>query len=214
MGTVRIALLFVLACAFLTSPGALSAGTAEEIALLNRFFQGLHSLAARFQQTVRDSEGRIVQESSGTLALQRPDRFRWDYLEPYRQVIVADGQRLWLYDEDLEQVTVKDFKAIGDTPATLLSSERPLEESFFITAAGNDGGLRWVELTPRRPDTGFTWIRLGFSGETLAVMVLTDSFDQISEIRFQDLRRNVALDPRRFIFQAPPGVDIIEDDTS
>ncbi len=197
-----------LACCILASPAA---APADGIAALQGFFQGLRSLEAAFHQTVRDETGRIVQESAGTLALQRPDRFRWDYVAPYRQVIVTDGRRLWIYDEDLEQVTVKDFAAIGDTPATLLSSDRPLEASFVLQDGGTGKGLSWVVLRPRRPDTGFARIRLGFAGNDLAVMTLTDSFDQTTEIRLDALRRNVAIDPRRFVFRPPPGVDVIDD---
>ncbi len=180
-------------------------------ARLETFFHGLETLQAEFQQTVRDTDGGMLQETRGTLALQRPNRFRWDYLAPYRQVIVTDGDKLWLYDEDLEQLTVKDFSAIGGTPATLLSSERPLTESFEIHELPPAEGLLWVELLPRNADSGFEKIRLGFSDKGLALMVLVDSFGQTSAIRFQHLRRNVSLDPQLFTFQAPPGVDIVYD---
>jgi len=195
----------------LTLTAAASATQDSATTRLEAFFQGLKTLQADFQQTVRDADGGILQETRGTLALQRPNRFRWDYLAPYRQVIVTDGDKLWLYDEDLEQVTVKDFSAIGGTPATLLSSERPLTESFEIRELAPAEGLLWVELLPRNADSGFEKIRLGFSDKGLALMELVDSFGQTSAIRFQHLRRNVPLDPQLFAFQAPPGVDIVYD---
>ncbi|MFQ5487575.1 MAG: outer membrane lipoprotein chaperone LolA [Gammaproteobacteria bacterium] len=195
----------------LTLSAAATAAQDSATAHLEAFFHGLKTLQVEFQQTVKDSDGGILQETSGTLALQRPNRFRWDYLAPYRQVIVTDGDKLWLYDEDLEQVTVKDFSAIGGTPATLLSSERPLAESFETRELPPAEGLLRVELLPRSPDSGFEKIRLGFSEKGLALMELVDSFGQTSAIHFHHLQRNIPIDPRLFTFQAPPGVDIVYD---
>ncbi|HHH35929.1 MAG TPA: outer membrane lipoprotein chaperone LolA [Gammaproteobacteria bacterium] len=199
-----------LALGLLAGAGPARAGS-DAANMPERFFHGLRTLSAEFHQTVRDHEGRLVQETDGRLALERPDRFRWDYLQPYRQVIVADGRHLWLYDPDLEQVTVKDFDAIGATPATLLSSDRPLSESFEIRDLGQHDGLRWTELRPRDDEAGFENIRLGFTGDTLAVMTLNDSFGQTSEIRFRHVRRNLPLTPGLFTFTPPAGVDVIRD---
>ena len=179
---------------------------------LETFFSDLDSLRAAFEQTVQDPQGNITQRLSGTVELARPMKFHWRYTAPYAQDIVADGRRLWLYDHDLEQVTVKPLdKNLRGTPASLLGSKRPLEESFDIREAGNHGGLAWVELRPRKEDTGFDSIRMGFANGTLAVMELLDSFGQTSTITFTRLQKNIAIVPGQFVFQPPPGVDIIYD---
>ncbi|HFD91956.1 MAG TPA: outer membrane lipoprotein chaperone LolA [Gammaproteobacteria bacterium] len=180
---------------------------------LETFFADLDSLSAAFEQTVQDPQGNITQRLSGTVELARPMKFHWRYTAPYVQDIVADGQRLWLYDHDLEQVTVKSLdKNLRGTPASLLGSKRPLEESFDIREAGNHGGLAWVELRPRQEDTGFDSIRMGFAGGTLVVMELLDSFGQTSIISFTELKKNTTIAPKQFVFEPPPGVDIIYDD--
>ncbi len=204
----RIATFCLLALLLTTNAWA---GQDSATARLKAFFHGLQTLRADFRQVVRDADGDILQETRGTLALQRPNHFRWDYLSPYRQVIVTDGNTLWLYDEDLEQVTVKDYAAIGGTPATLLSSDRPLEESFAIRELPPAAGILRVALRPLAEDSGFEKIRLGFSAQGLAFMELVDSFGQTSTIHFQNLRRNIPLDAALFTFQAPPGVDVIYD---
>ncbi|MDE2088990.1 MAG: outer membrane lipoprotein chaperone LolA [Gammaproteobacteria bacterium] len=178
---------------------------------LQAFFQGLHGLRADFVQTLRDGKLNEVQRSSGTLALQRPGKFRWDYRKPYHQLIVADGHTLWIYDHGLEQVTERPLgKALGNTPAMLLSSTEPLQKNFTVTDLGERNGLAWVELQPKAKDTGFTLIRLGFSTRTLKVMDLVDSFGQVTHLSFSNVRRNPALSPSLFEFTPPKGADVIK----
>jgi len=179
---------------------------------LQHFFGDLHSFSADFSQTVRNTTGKILQQSTGTMALQRPLKFRWAYRSPYEQLIITNGNRLWIYDRDLEQLTIKALNnSIGSTPAALLSNDQPLEKTFHIRGDGQRSNLSWVRLTPKKPDTGFELIRLGFVRNTLSVMVLTDSFGQTSTIRFSHLQKNIKLDHKQFIFSPPPGVDVIMD---
>jgi len=179
-------------------------------ARLEQFTAGLDSLRARFVQSLFDAAGQVVQESSGSMVLQRPGRFRWDYEQPYEQHIVADGSRLWIYDTDLQQVTVKALdNALGNAPINLLSQRRPLTEDFELREQPSHDGLQWVELEPRIKDTDFSSITLGIDVEGLKVMELRDSFGQRTEIRFLDIELNVATRPELFAFEPPPGVDVV-----
>jgi outer membrane lipoprotein carrier protein len=176
------------------------------------FLQGLQSLQAQFKQTLTDRGGRTVEEASGTLAIRRPDRFRWDYREPNQQVIVADGSRIWLYDADLEQVTVRKLDdTLSATPAMLLSGQGNLQDNFTVTQASQEGAILWVRLEPKRDDTDFKWVRLGFAGETLKFMQLADKLGQTTHLEFTQLERNPPIDPSRFTFTVPPGADVIGD---
>jgi len=182
----------------------------EAIERLDRFTTGLQSFSAGFVQTVYDEEQRPVQESHGQAWLQRPGLFRWEYETPYKQTIVADGERLWIYDEDLDQVTVKKVeRALGTAPIMLLSRREPLEEQFEIMERGQREGLYWVELQPRVDDTDFRRIFLGFDEQALKVMELRDRFDQATQIRFHHVRLNPELAADRFQFTPPAGVDVI-----
>lgn len=176
------------------------------------FLQGLQSLQAQFKQILTDRNGLSVEEASGTLAIRRPDRFRWDYREPNEQVIVADGSRIWLYDADLEQVTVRKLDAtLSATPAMLLSGQGALQDNFTVTQTAQEAGVFWVRMQPKRDDTDFKWVRLGFDGNTLKFMQLADKLGQTTHLEFSQLERNPALDPSRFSFSVPPGADVIGD---
>lgn len=176
------------------------------------FLQRLQSLQAQFKQTLTDRNGLTVEEASGTLAIRRPDRFRWDYREPNEQVIVADGSRIWLYDADLEQVTVRKLDdTLSATPAMLLSGQGNLQDNFSVTQTSQEGGVFWVRMQPKRDDTDFKWVRLGFDGNSLRFMQLADKLGQTTTLEFSQLERNPALDPSRFTFTVPPGADVIGD---
>jgi len=178
---------------------------------LNDFYQHVHAFRAQFSQTLTDADGNEVQKSSGSVEIQRPDRFRWDYTKPYPQVILGDGQRLWIYDSELEQVTVKDMAgAVGNAPALVLSGKRPLKADFVIKELGSRDGLEWVQLTPKRKDSDFKSVRIGF-GKELERLDLEDSFDQTTHIHFIHLQRNPKLDPKLFRFKVPAGVDVVGD---
>lgn len=177
---------------------------------LDAFFKDVQSLRGEFSQTVLDPRMNITEQAQGTLALQRPGKFRWDYKEPYHQMIIADGKKVWIYDIELEQVTVKPFtETVGNTPAQLLSSGENLEKSFAITERGVQGEFEWVELTPKQQDTNFERIRLAFDQTNLRVMELVDTFGQTTRLQFSRLERNPKLVPSLFDFKPPPGVDVV-----
>ena len=189
---------------------AAGAGAVER---LNAFLADVQSLEASFDQSLYDEDSKLLEESGGQLYLQRPDRFRWSYSEPYVQEIVADGSRLWIYDSELSQVTVRPLdNALGNTPALLLSSNAPLQENFVVREAGLRAGLDWVELTPRSPEGSFSSVLLGFAGPDLKTMELLDSFGQKTQLDFSSTRRNPELDPALFRFTLPTGVDVITDE--
>jgi outer membrane lipoprotein carrier protein len=179
------------------------------------FLQGLDSMQAQFKQVLTDRNGQSIDEASGTLAISRPDRFRWDYREPYQQVIVADGTRIWIYDSDLEQVTVRKLdETLSATPAMLLSGRSNLSDNFNVTQATREGAVEWVRMEPRRDDTDFKWVRLGFEGAVLKYMQLADKLGQTTSLEFSKVERNPPLDPSRFTFTVPPGADVIGDASS
>jgi outer membrane lipoprotein carrier protein len=178
------------------------------------FLRGLDGLQAQFKQVLADRTGKSTEEASGTLSIRRPDRFRWDYREPYQQVIVADGTRIWLYDSDLEQVTVRKLDdTLSATPAMLLSGKGNLEDNFTVTQVEQDGSpqVMWVRMEPKRDDTDFKWVRLGFVGVDLKYMELADKLGQTTHLEFSNIERNPPLDPSRFTFTVPPGADVIGD---
>lgn len=178
---------------------------------LNDFFTNVRSLRADFEQIVTDPRGKTVQNAKGTFAMQRPNKFAWNYFKPYEQVIVADGVKLWVYDKDLEQVTVKKLdEALGNTPALLLSGTRPLEEKFRITALPeNSDGLTWLELRPKESDASFQSVRLAFGKQHLEVMELTDGFEQVTRLQFSKIQSNGGLGLNEFKFVPPKGVDVV-----
>lgn len=206
----RIGLGIVL-CALLLWAGQAAAAPATRA--LDSFFDGLQSLQAEFDQTIV-REGRAVQKTRGRLHIHRPGKFRWSYEAPFEQLIVTDGDTLWVYEPDLEQVTRSRLDdTVGNTPAVLLSTLQPLGELFAILDAGPKDGLDWVMLEPLGEQAAFSRVFLGFdAGASLAAMEIVDSLEQSVRIRFHELRRNLALDPGLFRFTPPPGVDVIGED--
>ena len=197
------------------SPAAAATDDDAALARVQRYLDSIETLRAAFQQQLVDERGAVLEESTGTVYLHKPGRFRWDYLEPYEQVIIANGTRLWFYDKDLEQVTVSDFDpAAATTPAALLGGDAKLAEQFRVAAAPADAtlpaGYDWVTVAPRADDSQYQAISLGFRGERLAAMHLADNFGQTTVIRFSDEAPGVTLDPALFEFTAPAGVDVIE----
>lgn len=198
----------VLAAAFLISaPLALAESAAERV---DRYFAGLQTLRATFHQEITDSAGAVREAAEGTLAVQKPGRFRWEYRQPSPQLLVSDGRTIWLYDEELEQVTVrKAGETLGATPAALLSGRDRASDAFVAAAGEPRDGLEWVTLTPRHDDTDFREIRLGFAGSELRRMELVDRLGQTTRIDFSDVTLNPKLAPGLFDFEPPPGVDVV-----
>jgi outer membrane lipoprotein carrier protein len=193
-------------------PGLLYAGTATD--RLQDFFEKVHTFRADFKQEVVDPNQNVIQSSSGIMMVSRPGRFRWDYTKPYKQLIIADGKRVWLYDVDLEQVTVKPVDAVlGSAPALLLSGNTPLEKNFEIVDRGERNGLFWVELKPKQNDTGFESMLLGFGEAELEKMELNDSLGNLTRLSFSHSQRNTTIDDVMFMFTPPKGVDVIGEAT-
>lgn len=179
---------------------------------LYQFMQGLQSLEADFEQTLQDGRGQVTEKSSGTLAIKRPNQFRWDYLKPHPQLIVSDGQRLWLYDSDLQQVTVRKLdQSLAGTPAALLSGDEDLRKSFEVERLEDKGGWTWINLSPKRSDTDFKSVRLAVRKDQLGYMELTDKLGQTTLLQFSKFKRNPSLPASRFQFTPPAGVDVIGD---
>jgi outer membrane lipoprotein carrier protein len=177
---------------------------------LNRYFNDVQTITADFSQTVRGINQETLQESSGRMVIKRPDHFRWDYNKPYEQLIIGDGKNVWLYDVDLEQVTVKPAdKALENTPAVLLSGKRPLQETFSIREQGQRDGLEWVELTPKSQEATFTRMLLAFNASDLQIMELEDSLGQLTILRFTNVHKNPVVKAAQFRFSPPDGVDVI-----
>jgi outer membrane lipoprotein carrier protein len=197
------------AALFLLCAGTASAGQGP--ARLDRFLGGLQTLSARFEQEVEQAEIPDTQRSAGSLAIRRPGQFRWDYVEPYEQLVLADGQTIWLYDPDLAQVTRQEqAQALEGTPAQVLSDARPLTGSFTVLDAGEAEGLAWVELVPRDPDSQFERIRLGLDESGLRALEMADKLGQHTRFRFYEVKRNPLLADGLFQFEPPPGVDVLE----
>lgn len=177
---------------------------------LARFFTDVRNYSARFEQVVVDESGQTLQQSSGRMWIQRPDKFRWDYAEPFEQHIVGDGKRVWVYDVGLEQVTVRPLaRALGDTPAALLAGHGSIAENFTVNKLARAGG-DWVELAPKKKDAGFEKIRLGFQKNVLRHIELLDAFGQMTRISLSDYRENTPIDAARFSFTPPPGADVLQ----
>jgi len=202
----------LLAGALLIASGP--AGAAEEsVARVEKYLASLETLSADFVQVVRSRDGQITNRATGTLSISRPDRFRWDYRQPYVQVIVADGRKLWLYDADLEQVTVRPLRAgLGSTPAMLLSGAGKVSDSFTGGPVQTDGQWTWCRLVPRDRATDFEQVSLGFNARgELAAMELADKLGQTTALDFSNVKRNGPLDAGLFRFEPPHGADVIGD---
>lgn len=189
-----------------------SAAHAGGVERLQAFIAGAKTAEADFTQTVSDKSGRVMQQASGRMAFARPGKFRWDYSKPYEQVIVGDGTKLWLYDADLDQVTVRTLgDVIAGTPAALLAGDNAIEKYFVLKDAGEADGLEWLDATPKTRDTSFERIRMGFKGDTLVQMELFDFFGQRTTLKLTKMVRNPSIPASRFTFTPPKGADIIGD---
>jgi outer membrane lipoprotein carrier protein len=179
---------------------------------LDQFMKQTQSARGEFEQRIVNRDGKTVQQSSGALAFQRPGKFRWSYAKPYEQLIVGDGARVWIYDKDLAQVTVRKLdQALGATPAALLAGSNDALAAFVLKDDGTRDGLEWVEAAPRDKESSFERIRMGFGAQGLERMELSDSFGQTTLLRFVGLQSNPKLDAAQFTFTPPKGADVIGD---
>jgi len=184
--------------------------SAAELAKLDAFVTDTKSFTAGFEQTLYDADSEPLQVSTGTIQLKRPGRFHWQYATPNRQLLVSDGERLWLYDEELEQVTVNALEdKVGGTPLVILMGTRPLNEEFSVKVLGSAEGIDWFELIPKQDSADFEALFVGLKGSELAAMELRDNFGQATQIRFTDMNASANVSDSVFKFEPPKGVDVI-----
>ncbi len=176
---------------------------------LKTALRNMDNLSAEFKQTLLDEDKNIVQQSSGTLALQRPGKFAWIYTEPFEQRIIADGSELWVYDVELDQVTVKPMdESISNAPIMILMKESDVTQQFNVIEVGQRKFLFWVELEPQAKDLEYQRIFIGLEGGNVRAMELQDQFGQSTQIVFDNLRVGVVHNPATFKFVPPEGVDV------
>ena len=188
------------------------AARAASIDALKGMLQDTTSGKARFAQIVVDKNLKQLQQATGTMQFVRPGKFRWEYDKPYEQTIVGDGAKLWIYDKDLNQVTVRKLdKALGGSPAALLSGSNEIDRVYNLTNLGTQEGLEWLEALPKSKENAFERIRLGFGQGGLEAMELRDQFGQTTMIKFAGFERNPKLSPESFRFTPPKGADVITD---
>ncbi|MDH3764172.1 MAG: outer membrane lipoprotein chaperone LolA, partial [Gammaproteobacteria bacterium] len=176
---------------------------------LKAALKNMDNLTAEFKQTLRDEDKKVVQQSRGTLAMQRPGKFAWIYVDPFEQRIVADGSELWIYDVELEQVTVKPMdEGLSNAPIMILMKQSDVSQQFEISEVGQRKYLYWVELKPNASDLEYTAIYIGLEDDSVRAMELQDQFGQSTQIVFENLRVGVVHNPATFKFVPPPGVDV------
>ena len=203
------------ACAVLvTCLAAAQVAHAGAIDNLHRFLETTKTVRADFVQIVVAKNGKKPQQSAGVMMFSRPGKFRWKIEKPYSQLLVGDGEKVWIYDSDLRQVTVRKVDAaLGSTPAALLvgesSGKNALEKNFTLREVGEREGLEWLEAIPKSSDSGFEKLQMGFAGNDLKAMELYDNFGQTTSLYFTHLERNPQLAPALFRFTPPAGVDVI-----
>jgi outer membrane lipoprotein carrier protein len=205
----RIALLLFLA---LGTGVANAQSTIDDLGkkLVNDFVNNVITLESRFEQSLIDAEGSIVETTSGTLEIERPTRFRWSYTEPYEQWLVADGINIWSYDLDLEQVTVKpQAEALASTPALLLGGSEDALAQFEFGGTTIEEITTWVRLDPKDKNSGFNRVELGFIDNELRRMVFFDNLEQTTLVALYDVTVNEPIDASRFDFVVPDDVDLV-----
>lgn len=189
--------------------GAFSA-RADAVDTLRQFVRDVKTGSAGFTQTVTSPDGAKKKTSSGSFEFSRPNRFRFAYQKPFEQLIVADGNKVWIYDADLNQASSRKFSsALGATPAALLAGGN-LEQDFELSPLPDRDGMEWVQALPRLRDSGINLVRVGFRDRQMAAVEIVDSFGQRSFLQFSGFAPNAAVSPERFRFVPPKGADVIE----
>ncbi|MEP7042005.1 MAG: outer membrane lipoprotein chaperone LolA [Dokdonella sp.] len=203
----RVSLFFLLAICSFVAHAADTARTRMEA-----FSKGLNAVSADFNQSVTDANGHRGDGSQGTLTLQAPRQFRWDTTKPYEQTLVADGERVWIYEPDLQQVSVRSQNSEeAHSPLTVLTDHSQLDSQFNASEAGERDGLTWLKLTSKAKEPEFEYAELGFDAQNLQRMLFKDQLGNTTEIRFSDWKRNPKLAAGSFKFTPPQGVDVIGD---
>lgn len=178
---------------------------------LVQLLSSINSMQSNFVQTVYDSNQNVLQETSGKLSLQRPGKFRWVTESPSQQILIADGKRVWFYDIDLAQVSVRKQETINDgTPALLLSGAiTKLAQDFFVAPINSENNTQAFKLTPKQKNNLFQSVELYFTNGKLIRMRLMDNLNQTTEIKFSNVKLNPVLDMKLFLFTPPTGVDVV-----
>lgn len=186
---------------------------ADGVSALKAFYRGTNSMRASFHQEVKDGQGNLVQEVEGTMQLDRPNKFRWDYNKPYEQQIISDGKEVFLLDTELEQVTIRTLdQALGMSPAALLAGDDGVEKNFILKNVNRpeqEANVEWVQAMPKVDDGGFERIYIGFKEGELRYMEMIDNFKHHTSIAFKKVERNPTLATETFLFKMPEGVDVI-----
>lgn len=209
----QLALLLGLALTLFSSVGAQDAETvpvptASES--LDQFLQDARTVRAEFRQELWNSEGQLIERAAGTLSLKRPNRFLWSYREPIDQLVVADGENLWIYDVELAQATVTPLDdAVAATPAMLLSGDQAVRDGFDVLESFTANDIEWVRLAPKLEGTDFRSVLIGFKEAALDSLELVDGLDQVTFIQFTEVEINPDIEDERFDFSPPEGVDVI-----
>lgn len=187
-----------------------TSAVASALERFQAFLTSTQAGRAGFDQKVRDRNGKVLQDSKGTLAFARPGRFRWAYEKPYAQLIVGDGTRVWVYDQDLKQVTVRRIgEALTSTPAALLAGNNEALRAFTLSDGGVRDGLEWLHAVPKDKEGGFEMVRIGLGVAGPEAMELADTFGNLTVLRLRNFERNPNLDSGLFRFTPPPGADVI-----
>lgn len=178
--------------------------------LVDEFIADVTTFSGRFEQSLIDATGEIIETTSGTLEIQRPGQFRWSYVEPYEQVLVADGLNIWSYDVDLAQVTVKpQAEALANTPALLLGGSADAMQQFIHDGSYEQERTTWVRLRPKNTDSGFLRVEMGFLNDELSRMVFYDNLDQTTVVALHEVEVNIPIDASRFRFVVPDDADVV-----
>ncbi len=183
----------------------------DAVLMVKGFFDKSGEVKSNFRQTLFDASGKVTQQSEGVLSMRRPNQFRWDYKNPYEQMILADGAKLWVFDIDLDQVTVREQKeAVDSTPASILTEGySAVEKSFIVSAADQTQSIKWVLLTPKDQSSEYGRIMIGFKDGVLEALQIRDKFDQMTVLEFSNMQLDASLQDSTFTFTPPDGVDVI-----
>ncbi len=200
--------------AFIATSALAFSGAAEASALdqFKSFVAGTKSAKGDFtqQQLGKSKSGKAAPASSGTFVFARPGKFIWTYQKPYEQLLQADGETLYIYDKDLNQVTTRKLgNALGSSPAAILFGSNDLEKNFTLSEAGERDGAEWLTAVPKTKDTTFEQIGIGLKGGVPVAMELKDQFGQVSLLKFTSFQRNPALGAQQFRFEVPKGADVV-----
>jgi len=190
--------------------------SAEGISDLNAFVSNVSSMSSEFSQVVLDKKGSKLQDVEGVMLFKRPNKFRWDYLKPYQNQIISDGDRLYMYDQDLRQVSINPIAKVGGSTPLLIIAGKNIEKYFILknieAPVGGEANqnINWVEAIPKEEGAGFTKIILGLTENKLSVMKIVDAFEHITTISFKNAKFNVSLTDNDFLFKLPNGVDVVQ----